>query len=77
MANETTQEAVRDGDIVTFTQFSKDNPAWTVASLRWMRFNEHTNGLAQANVFVQQGKRVLLDKPRFFAWVRAGQKKSA
>lgn len=76
MGTETTSE-VLDGQIVTLKQFSHENPAWTVASLRWLRFNESSNGLAEFGAFIQQGRRVLLDKPRFFEWVRGGQKRSA
>lgn len=67
----------RDNDIVTIPQFSKDNPAWSEASLRWLRFNEAANGLAEAGAFIQQGRRVLIDKPRFFAWVRGPQRRVA
>ncbi|HKQ22887.1 MAG TPA: hypothetical protein VJT81_00410 [Burkholderiales bacterium] len=65
-----------DGQIVTFRQFAEQNPAWTQASLRWLRFNQGTNGLQQAGAFVEIGRRVLLDKPAFFRWLRA-QRKSA
>lgn len=65
---------VRDGDIVTFKQFSKENPAWSEASLRWLRFNQSSNGLEASGAFIEQGRRILLDKPRFFNWVRSGQR---
>jgi hypothetical protein len=68
-------DTIRDGDIVTFKQFSKNNPAWSEQSLRWLRFNQETNGLAGAGVFIEQGRRVLLDKPAFFSWVRQGRKR--
>jgi hypothetical protein len=78
MADDAIHDEVRDGDIVTFKQFSQENHAWSQASLRWLRFNESTNGLAEAGAFIQIGtKRVLIYKPRFFAWVRSGQKRSA
>jgi hypothetical protein len=67
----------RDGQIVTVRQFSQENPAWSEASLRWLLFNEEINGLARSGAVIRQGKRVLLDKPRFFLWVRSGQKRSA
>ena len=55
----------RDGGIVTFKQFSQENPAWSEGSLRWLRFNEASNGLADSGAFIEQGRRVLIDKPRF------------
>ena len=68
---------VRDGEIVTITQFSKENPAWSEPSIRWLRFTAESNGLAAAGAFIKLGKRVYLDKPRFFSWLRSGQRKSA
>ena len=69
--DETTQ--YRDGELVTFRQFSAENPVWTEASLRWLRFKSATNGAAGAGVFIQQGRRVLLCKPAFFRWLRSQQ----
>ena len=65
-----TPAPIRDGDFVTFKRFSTENPAWSEASLRWLRFNERSNGLAESGAFIEQGRRVLLYKPAFFAWVR-------
>jgi hypothetical protein len=66
---------VRDGEIVTLKQFSRENPAWSESSLRWLRFNQSSNGLESAGAFIEQGRRVLLDKPAFFSWVRQGRKR--
>lgn len=65
-------ETPRGGDIVTIRQFTTENPAWSEQSLRWLRFNEETNGLAQAHAFIKHGRRVLLDKPAFFRWLKNG-----
>jgi len=35
-----------------------------VSSLRWLRFNQETNGFADA--FVTVGRRVLIDEGKFF-----------
>jgi hypothetical protein len=72
-------ESTSDGDIVTFKQFSEANPAWSEQSLRWLRFNQSSNGLEAAGAFIElpgslKKSRVLIDKPRFFEWVRAGQR---
>jgi hypothetical protein len=42
--------------------------------LRWMRFNQETNGLAAAGAFITIGRRVLISKPAFFEWVRSQQR---
>lgn len=68
---------IRDGDVVTVKQFSQQNPAWSEGSLRWLRFNQDSNGLAEAGAFLEQGRRLLLHKPSFFAWVRNGQRRTA
>ncbi len=64
----------RDGDFATFSQFHQTNPAWTEASLRWLRFNEATNGAKKAGVFVEQGRRVLIYRPAFFRLLAGGRK---
>lgn len=65
---------IRDGDVVTFKQFAEQNPAWSEASLRWLRFRAEDNGLAEAGAFIQHGRRVLILKPAFFAWICHGQR---
>ena len=48
-----------------FRAFSNKHPdAFSVSSLRWLRFNRETNGFAPA--FVNVGRRVLIDEDRFF-----------
>ena len=42
----------------------KHAAAFTVPGLRWLRFNQKTNGFAEA--FVAVGRRVLIDEERFF-----------
>lgn len=64
----------RDGDFATLEEFAKANPAWTKASLQWLRFNDEKNGLAKAGAFIKNGKRLLIYRPAFFAWVAAGGK---
>jgi len=71
-----TEQLPRDGDFTSFAEFSRENRAFPEGSLRWLRFNEATNGLAEAGAFVQVGRRVLIDKPKFFAWLRRGQRSS-
>lgn len=48
-------------------------PSWpeaypSQASWRWMRFNSNHNGMDEAGVFVQVGKRVLVDPEAFYRW---------
>ncbi|MCH7666119.1 MAG: hypothetical protein IH936_09370 [Acidobacteria bacterium] len=48
----------------TLRQFAQRHPAFTEASLRWLRFQEASNGFQTA--FVMVGRRVLIDEGRFF-----------
>ena len=51
--------------LATIPNFAKKHPdAFTVSSVRWIRFNQDTNGFASA--FVTVGRRVLIDEDRFF-----------
>ena len=54
--------------LLTIRQFSERHPAFSEASLRWLRFNERSNGFARA--FVTVGRRVLVDEMEFFRVVR-------
>ncbi len=51
--------------LLTMPMFSQEHPAWSVPSLRWLRFMQHKNGFASA--FKTVGKnRVLIDEAEFF-----------
>jgi hypothetical protein len=54
-------------DLRTVRQLSLEVPAFSQASIRWAIFNSRHNGLAPA--LVKLGKRVLLDRAKFEAWV--------
>jgi hypothetical protein len=51
-------------NLLTIAQFSEKHRAFTVASLRWLRFNQETRGFARA--FLTVGRRVLIDEGKFF-----------
>lgn len=53
-----------DKALHTFKQFSQKHPAFPESSLRWLRFNSKTNGLASA--FKKVGRRILIDENEFF-----------
>ena len=57
--------ASRLPSFLTFRQFSSKHPAWSEGSLRWLRFNQTTNGLDAA--FVSLGRRVFVNEDEFFA----------
>ena len=45
-------------------QFSERHPAFSEASLRWLRFNEASNGFE--GVFLTVGSKVVVDEGAFF-----------
>ena len=47
--------------------WNKYQPFPSVAGLRWLIFNEHTNGFHKC--IRRVGKRVLIDEVKFFEWV--------
>jgi len=51
-------------NLLTIEQFSEKHRAFSPASLRWLRFNQETNGFSGA--FVTVGRRVLIDEGEFF-----------
>ena len=63
-------ESPKDGAprrLLTVKEFSRQNPAFTEGSLRWLLFHRKDNGLECAVIKV--GRRVLLDVDQFFCWL--------
>lgn len=62
-------------ELKTITQFCQEHQAFTPGGLRWMIFNEERNGLKDSGAIVRIGRRVLIDRPKFFGWVQSQQSK--
>jgi hypothetical protein len=54
--------------LFSLRQFAARNPAFSEPSLRWIRFNQRSNGFARA--FVKVGRRVLVNEDIFFECIR-------
>ena len=65
------QDTTNNRELVTVLQFVKLYPAFTQGGLRWMIFNAKSNGLNKA--ILKLGRRVLIDVPAFFEWIRGLQ----
>ena len=50
--------------LLTVKKFAKKHSAFSESSLRWLIFNEKTNGFSPA--FKRVGRRVLVDEAKFF-----------
>ncbi len=56
---------------LTVQQFSKKHPAFPVGTLRHQIFNEETNGLKKSGAIIRNGRRVLINEPKYFAWLES------
>lgn len=56
---------------LTVQQFSKKHPAFPVGTLRHQIFYEETNGLKKSGAIVRNGRRVLINEPKYFAWLES------
>jgi len=57
----------------TVKQFCQRHPAFTQGGIRFQIFNEKTNGLKDSGVIVRNGRRVLINEEKFFAWLESKQ----
>lgn len=64
-------EPVERTRFIPVTKWSDFHPWPSVQGLRWIIFNEHTNGFAKCVKRV--GGRVLIDEAKFFEWVEEQQ----
>jgi hypothetical protein len=62
--------------LLTVEQFSAKEPAFSQSSVRWLIFNSKGNGLEASGALVRLGRRVLIDREKFFAWVQSRQRTS-
>lgn len=73
-------------NLLTLEQFAHRWTAWTTAALRALVFEANDrvtsrgrripgNGLEEAGAVVRIGRRVLLDEPAFFCWLKAKQQR--
>lgn len=63
--------------LYTIRQFAESNPAFSEASLRWQVFKSSENGLLKSGAIIRNGRRILIDGEKFFAWLQANQPRVA
>ena len=56
-----------DTKLIPLTQWQDHHPYPSTAGLRWLVFNEKTNGFHKAVKRI--GRRVLIDEQAYFEWV--------
>lgn len=60
-----------DRQLLTVKNFSLKYPSFSESSLRWLIFNQASNGFS--SVIRKVGRRVLIDEIQFFNWVDTQQ----
>lgn len=71
-------EAVQSARLyLTVQQFNQKHPAFPVGTLRHQIFNEETNGLKKSGAIVRNGRRVLINEPKYFAWLESQNERAA
>ena len=53
----------------TVKQFSDKHPAFPIGGLRHRIFHEETNGLKRSGAIIRNGRRVLSNEEKYFAWL--------
>jgi len=55
----------------TVSQLAKSEPAFSNGGIRWLIFNENTNGLKESGAIIRLGGKVVIHRTRFFRWLDA------
>jgi len=55
----------------TVKQFCEKYPAFTYGGIRNNIFHEETNGLKSAGAIIRNGRKILINEEKFFAWLEA------
>lgn len=58
---------------LTVRRFAEQDPNFSANALRWLIFNGASNGLQDSGAIVRIGRRVLIDRERFYTWVAQGR----
>lgn len=58
-------------NLKSIKNFTKDNPSFTEGGMRSLIFNEETNGLKDSGAILRIGRKILIDEPKFYNWIKA------
>lgn len=56
---------------LTVNQFCEKHKAFKVGGVRSQLFNAERNGLKESGAVVRNGRKILINEPRWFAWLEA------
>jgi len=54
--------------------FTEDNPSFTHGGMRSLVFNEELNGLKESGAILRVGRKILIDEPKFYDWIKSQNK---
>jgi phage tail protein X len=74
MNNQSTELQAVIYSYLTVNQFCNKHAAFKKGGIRAQIFNEHNNGLAESGAIVRVGSKVLINEPKYFAWIEGGVK---
>lgn len=55
----------------TVNQFVTKHPAFALGGIRAQIFNESSNGLKESGAIVRNGRRILINEPKYFQWLES------
>jgi len=59
--------------LLTKKQFLEKHQAFTKGGLDFQLFHRKKNGLVPSGAVLQNGRRILIDEEKYFAWLKAQQ----
>lgn len=74
MTKEAVAAKMSNPSFSTPKQFCEKNPWETIGGLRHKIFHSKNNGLAESGAIVRIGRKVLIDEPKYFGWIKCQQK---
>ncbi len=74
MQNQNTESNIATAYIYsTVNQFCERHPAFTKGGMRHNIFHGSTNGLKESGAIVRNGRKILINEPKWFAWLESQQ----
>ncbi len=74
MATQKVQSAALQAYLSTIKQFCKRYPAFTEGGMRHNIFYKDTNGLAASGAIIRNGRKILINEPKWFEWLESQNK---
>ncbi|POZ51170.1 hypothetical protein [Methylovulum psychrotolerans] len=71
-SNLSTEQQATLYSYLTVNQFCEKHKAFKIGGVRSQIFNQETNGLKKSGAIVRNGRRVLINEPKYFTWLELG-----